>query len=134
MNYEIEGALVVKYPVQEVSAKFKKQEFVIEVLNDKNPDWNDFIKFQLTQDKCGAVDDFDIGTDIKVNFAIRGRKWEKDGTVNYFSNLEAWKVQKETQVQQKPQGGGIAVADASVQAPSTQPAQVAANEEDDLPF
>ena len=29
-----------------------------------------------------------------MNFNIRGRKWEKDGKVNYFSNLEAWRIEK----------------------------------------
>ena len=94
MNFEISGNLILKENTQDVSASFKKREFVIEVPNERNNDWNDFIKFQLTQDKCALIDQFQTGEKIKVAFNIRGRKWEKDGKVNYFSNLEAWRVEK----------------------------------------
>ena len=93
MNFEINGKLIVKEDVVDISASFKKREFVIEVENERNSDWNDFIKFQLTQDKCALVDNISLGDIIKVNFNIKGRKWEKDGKVNYFSNLEAWRIE-----------------------------------------
>jgi hypothetical protein len=94
MNFELSGTLILKENTQDVSTSFKKREFVIEVPNERNNDWNDFIKFQLTQDKCALLDQFQTGEKIKVAFNIRGRKWEKDGKVNYFSNLEAWRVEK----------------------------------------
>lgn len=93
MSFEIVGKLLLKEDTQEVTASFKKREFVIEVENERNSDWNDFVKFQLTQDRCNAVDNVNNGDQIKVNFNIRGRKWEKDGKVNYFTNLEAWRVE-----------------------------------------
>ena len=93
MNFEISGALILKEDVVEISSSFRKREFVIEVINERNNDWNDFIKFQLTQDKCSLLDQFKLGDDLKVGFNIRGRKWEKDGKVNYFSNLEAWRLE-----------------------------------------
>ena len=94
MNFELTGNLLVKENTVDINATFKKREFVIEVMNERNKDWNDFIKFQLTQDKCSTLDAFNVGEPIKVFFNIRGRKWEKDGKVNYFSNLEAWKLEK----------------------------------------
>lgn len=94
MNFELIGSLILIENTQEISASFKKREFVIEVANERNSDWNDFIKFQITQDKCSVLDQFQIGDRVKVAFNIRGRKWEKDGKVNYFSNLEAWRVEK----------------------------------------
>ncbi len=93
MNFEITGNLIVKENIIEVSTSFKKREFVIEVQNQRNSDWNDFIKFQLTQDKCALLDQFNIGDPLKVFFNIKGRKWEKDGKTNYFSNLEAWRLE-----------------------------------------
>ncbi|MFC0875574.1 DUF3127 domain-containing protein [Saccharicrinis sp. FJH2] len=93
MNFEIEGNLILKENEQQISDKFKKREFVIEVENERNSDWNDFIKFQLTQDKCNLIDQYNNGDKIKVSFNIRGRKWEKNGQVNYFSNLEAWRIE-----------------------------------------
>ncbi len=95
MSFEIVGNLIVKEDVVEINASFKKREFVIEVINERNTDWNDFIKFQVTQDRCSLVDPLQVGDKIKVTFDVRGRKWEKDGKVNYFSNLEAWRIEKE---------------------------------------
>ena len=31
---------------------------------------------------------------VKVAFNLRGRKWERDGQVSYFTNLEAWRIEK----------------------------------------
>lgn len=124
MSFEIEGKLFNKSAVQEVSASFKKQEFVIEVENERNPDWNDFVKFQLTQDRCGLVEAMEIGESIKVSFNIRGRKWEKDGQVSYFTNLEAWRVEKLVAGAQN-----VAAPSASVPSANDMP-----EENDDLPF
>jgi len=96
MNFELTGALILKEEVVEITGTFKKREFVIEVVNERNNEWNDFVKFQLTQDKCNLIDQFDMGENIKVSFNIKGRKWEKDGKTSYFSNLEAWRLEKTT--------------------------------------
>lgn len=95
MSFEISGKLVVKHDVQEITAKFKKREFVIEVKdNSGNFEFIDYIKFQLTQDKCTLIDGINTGEDLKVSFNLRGRKWEKDGNISYFTNLEAWRIEK----------------------------------------
>lgn len=94
MNFELVGNLIVKEDEQAITGSFKKREFVIEVANERNADWNDYIKFQLTQDRCSQLDPFNLGEAVKVSFNIKGRKWEKDGKVNYFSNLEAWRMEK----------------------------------------
>ena len=94
MNFEINGKVILKEDTQQISDRFKKREFVIEVENERNSDWNDFIKFQLTQDRCDLLETVSLNEEIKVSFNVRGRKWEKDGKVNYFSNLEAWRIEK----------------------------------------
>ena len=99
MNFEINGKVILKEDTQQISDRFKKREFVIEVENERNSDWNDFIKFQLTQDRCDLLETVSVNENIKVSFNIKGRKWEKDGKVNYFSNLEAWRIEKEESVQ-----------------------------------
>ena len=93
MSFEISGSLLVKEDIVDISSNFRKREFVIEVVNERNTDWNDFIKFQLTQDRCQLLDPFQFGEKIKVSFNIKGRKWEKDGRVNYITNLEAWRIE-----------------------------------------
>ncbi len=95
MSFEITGKLIEKYDAVQITDRFRKREFVIE--DKQNVGANEFIdtiKFQLTQDRCELVDNFEIGEEIKLHFNIRGRRWEKDGQVSYFNNLEAWKVEK----------------------------------------
>ena len=55
MNYEVTGKLILKEDTQQVTASFQKRDFVIEVENERNPQWNDFIKIQLTQDRCDLL-------------------------------------------------------------------------------
>ena len=95
MSFEITGTLIEKYDEAQISSKFKKREFVIEKKENSNGfEFTDYIKFQLTQDKCSLLDAFAPGEEIKVNFNLRGRRWEKDGNISYFTNLEAWKIEK----------------------------------------
>lgn len=94
MSFEVSGKLIEKSGVVEISAKFKKREFVIEKMENSNGfEFVDYIKFQLTQDKCSVLDPFTLGDNIKVSFNLRGRKWEKDGKLSYFTNLEAWRIE-----------------------------------------
>jgi len=103
MSFEITGTLIEKYDTQEVTSKFKKREFVLEKKETSNGfEFIDYIKFQLTQDKCSIIEPFNIGDTIKVNFNLRGRKWEKNGNINYFTNLEAWKLEKLSSADSSP--------------------------------
>ena len=94
MNYEITGRLIQKEDTQRISDRFQKREFVIEVENDKNPQWNDFIKIQLIQDRCDLLENVQLNDEIKVYFNLRGRKWENKGQISYFTNLEGWRIEK----------------------------------------
>lgn len=94
MNYDILGKLVVKDDVQNISDSFKKREIVLEIENERNSDWNDFIKVQFTQDRCDLIDNYELNEQIKVSFNLRGRKWEKDGKIMYFTNVEGWRIEK----------------------------------------
>ena len=91
-SFEIKGKVLVIDDTVTISEKFKKRDFVIEVENERNSEWNDFIKFQLTQDRVDLIEPIKLGQEINVSFNIKDRKWEKDGKVNYFSNLEAWRI------------------------------------------
>jgi len=96
MSFEINGRLAEKYETQKVSDRFQKREFVLEIKSTSATGYEfvDFIKFQSTQDKCSLLDQFNIDDMIKVSFNLRGRKWEKDGQISYFTNLEAWRIEK----------------------------------------
>ncbi|TFG89730.1 MAG: DUF3127 domain-containing protein [Candidatus Atribacteria bacterium] len=96
MSFEINGRLAEKFETQQVSDRFMKREFVLEIKSASATGYEfvDFIKFQSTQDKCAMIDQVNVDDTVKVSFNLRGRKWEKDGQVSYFTNLEAWRIEK----------------------------------------
>lgn len=97
MSFELEGKLIVKSDTQQVSEKFKKREFVVETSKEVGDSvYTETVKFQLVQDKCALLEDYNLDEPIKVNFNIKGNKWEKDGNTSYFVNLDAWRLNKET--------------------------------------
>ena len=94
MNLEVTGKLLVKYDTQQVSEKFKKREFVLELAEDINGSiYTNFAKMQLVQNKCDIIDRFNEGDMVKVSFNIKGNRWERDGKVNYITNLDAWRIE-----------------------------------------
>jgi hypothetical protein len=95
MPYEITGKVIEVMPVIQVSDKFRKREFVLEKKETGGGAvFIDYIKFQLVQDKCEMINESFIHDEIKVWFNIRGNKWEREGKVNYFTNLDAWKIER----------------------------------------
>jgi len=95
MAFEITGKIIDISPVNQVSDKFKKREFVIEKKETGGAAvFIDYIKFQLVQDKCDLINESYINEDVKIWFNLKGNKWERDGKINYFTNLDAWKIEK----------------------------------------
>ncbi len=89
---DITGTIKVIGETQQVSDKFKKREFV---LTDNTTQYPQHISFQLTQDKCGLIDKYNVGSEIKVHFNLRGREYQpkEGGAPKYFNSLEAWRLE-----------------------------------------
>ena len=87
MNFEISGILHKKYDIESKSPSFQTREFVI---TTQDGNFQQFIKFQLVQDRCNVIDRVEEGETIKVSFDLRGREWQG----KYFTNLNAWRVDK----------------------------------------
>jgi Domain of unknown function (DUF3127) len=95
MAFEITGKVIDISPVNQVSDKFKKREFVIEKKEAGGAAvFIDYIKFQLIQDKCELINESFLNEDVRIWFNLKGNKWERDGKINYFTNLDAWKIEK----------------------------------------
>jgi hypothetical protein len=95
MAFEITGKVIDVLPVNQVSDKFKKREFVIEKKDTGGSAvFIDYIKFQLVQDKCDLINESFLNEEVKIWFNLKGNKWERDGKINYFTNLDAWKIEK----------------------------------------
>jgi hypothetical protein len=85
MGLELEGNIIKINDTQQVSASFSKREFVIETIEN----YPQKVAFELTQDKTGLIDGYQLGDKIKVHFNVRGREWNG----KYFTNLQAWKIE-----------------------------------------
>ena len=85
MSFEIVGKLHKKFDTENKTATFQAREFVIEV----DGTYPQFVKFQLTQDRCALVDKYNDGDSIRVHFDLRGREWQG----KYFTNLNAWRIE-----------------------------------------
>jgi len=91
MNQEVKGILHVKGERQQRSEKFSTRPFTIKVMEDK---YEQFITFELVNDRTDMIDPFGVGEEITVSFNLKGRQWKSpQGEVKYFNTLEAWKVQ-----------------------------------------
>ena len=95
MSYELTGKLLIKFDTTQRTESFKTREFVVEKSEDINGKLiTNYIKFQCVQDRTNIIDRVNVGDEIKVHFNIRGSKWEKDGRISYFNNLDAWRIEQ----------------------------------------
>ena len=132
MSYELTGKLIAKFDVVQKTATFKTREFAVEKTDEiGGRAISNFVKFQCVQDKTGIIDKINIGDEIKVQFNIKGTKWEKDGKVSYFTNLDAWRIEAASQ----PTGGDVnSVTDVEYMEPLDTFTASSPNVIDDLPF
>ena len=125
MSYEIKGILHKAFPTENKTASFQAREFVITV-DDRG--YTQYIKFQLTQDRCGIIDSYNEGDSINVFFDLRGREWQD----KYFTNLNAWKIERVSEGTSPSEGPSDAPSD-FVEL-GDQVDNMRAEDFDDLPF
>lgn len=89
---EVIGTLKTKFDTQKVSDRFQKREFVL--TTEANTPYPQHVSFQVTQDKCTILDQFNDGEEIKVQFNLRGREWNGPQGIKYFNTLEAWRIER----------------------------------------
>jgi len=138
MSFDITGRVAEVFQTQQISDKFQKREFIIEIKDTSSGGFEfvEYIKFQAVQDKCSLLDSLQTDDVVKVSFNLRGRKWEKEGKVSYFTNLDAWRIEKEQQsIKESPISPDIQSSTNS-DSGSTFNAEPPANDSgfDDLPF
>jgi single-strand DNA-binding protein len=125
MSFEVEGRLHKVFDTEKKTETFSAREFVIEVADGNYPQ---MVKFQLVQDRCSVMDNFEEGEQVKVHFDLRGREWQG----KYFTNLNAWRVEK-VSADQPATPPPAADDDAPFPSASDEP-QIEQSADDDLPF
>ena len=92
MGMEAIGKLHTIFETKQVSERFTKREFVIELAD--NPKYPQVVLFQLTGDRCAQLDGMRVGDEVRIEFCLRGREWRSpSGEVKYFNSLDVWKVE-----------------------------------------
>jgi len=90
----IQGKLIEIFDTIQITETFKKREFIIQ--DNKNPEYPEYIKVEVIQDKVALLDNINIGDEINVLINIKGRKWEdKEGNIKYFNSIQGWKIESE---------------------------------------
>lgn len=117
---EITGKIKKIFATQEVTASFKKREFVVTTLEQYPQD----ILLEFTQDKCDLLNSSKEGDEVVVAINIRGREWiNPQGQAKYFNTIQAWRINLVTQAPtQTPQAG------------PTESFNQSKADDDDLPF
>lgn len=99
---------------QQITESFRKRDLVVE--HAENPEYPEFVKFEVIQDKCEMLDSLKAGQSVEVHFNLKGRKWTNpQGEVKYFNSLQAWRIVPAEVTQAKPDAAN-------------------SQEEDELPF
>jgi hypothetical protein len=121
--YKAKGVVKTIGPTVNVTEKFSKREFVIEM---KDGMYSQVVQFQMAQDKCSLLDTIGIGQDVEVSFNLRGREWTdpKTGQIKVFNTLDAFRVEADGPSTPKP----------VVVSTTTTPQPVESEEDDTLPF
>ena len=93
MGFETSGKLHSVSDTKQVTERFRKREFVVELAD--NPRFPQFVQFELTGDRCEHLDGFEVGEQVRVEFSLRGREWKSPrGETKYFNSLDVWTVER----------------------------------------
>jgi hypothetical protein len=105
MNMQIQGKIHAAFDAAQITDRFRKREFVLEL--DGTSRYPQYVMFQLTGDRCEALDGFSTGDEVAVEFSLRGREWKSPkGETRFFNSLEVWSVDRAGDGPAAGEGGG----------------------------
>jgi hypothetical protein len=130
---EVIGTLKTKFDTQKVSDRFQKREFIL--TTEANTPYPQHVSFQVTQDKCSILDQYNDGEELKVQFNLRGREWNGPQGIKYFNTLEAWRIERVSGGNAGGAQSGQSSAPSTTMNNSSAPVFTGnAGDNDDLPF
>lgn len=91
MSQEVTGKVYQINETQQITEKFSKREFVLELSN--NPAYVEKVLFTLTRDKIDSINEYKVGDTISVKYNLKGREWTSpQGDIKFFNTLEVWNI------------------------------------------
>ena len=85
-KFEVSGKVLEVGEVQTFSSGFQKRTIVVEASKDAEK-FSNPIQLTLKKDQVSLADTLNVGDGITAEGFVEGRKWEKDGNVRYFIDL-----------------------------------------------
>ena len=73
MNMQVQGKIHEAFEEKQVTQTFRKREFVLELDGDSR--YPQYVMFEFTGDRCGMLEGYAKGAEVKVEFSLRGREW-----------------------------------------------------------
>lgn len=92
-NYTVKGRLYAVGNIVTVGQNaMQKRDIVLEVV--ENPQYPDYLTFDLIKDNVNLVNGLQLGQEIEVHFNLRGRAYQDKQThqTKFMNNLGAWKI------------------------------------------
>ena len=91
MGFKTNGKIHAIFDAEQKTERFRLREFVLEISDGGR--FEQYVKFQLTGDRCEAMDGYSVGDQVEVEFSLRGREWTSpSGDIRYFNSLDVWTV------------------------------------------
>ena len=88
--FTLNGEIIEISDEKIISEKFKKREFILK--HAPNPDYPDFLKIEVVQNKTDLLDKYKVGEKVVVDINLKGKKWEKGTESGYFNSIQAWRI------------------------------------------
>jgi hypothetical protein len=105
MNMKTQGKIHATFEAAQVTDRFRKREFVLEL--EAASRYPQYVMFQLTGDRCDALDGFEAGQEVSVEFSLRGREWTSPkGEIRFFNSLEVWTIDRAGDAEPADASGG----------------------------
>ena len=133
MNMQVQGRIHTAFPAEQVTQRFKKREFVLEL--DAASRYPQLVIFQLTGDRCDSLDDFKVDDVVSVEFSLRGREWKSPkGDTRFFNSLEVWSIGRAGEEREVAGSGGRGGAASSGRVSRSDDEPPPHSDDDQIPF
>lgn len=103
MNATITGTLFSAEPTVQRTETFRTRIFILKTSENVNGSiYENYIQFQLVNNNCEILDNFQPNQPVQVTYNLRGNLWTTpEGVQKCITNLNAWKIDP-AQQQQAP--------------------------------
>lgn len=90
-QFTLKGKVLGIFPKQQITDKFSKREFILEVNDGK---YSQEIKIQTTNVNMDKLKGIKKNDEVEAKCSLRGRPHGEGKEKRWFVNVEAWDIQK----------------------------------------